>query len=124
MPLVDDHTRQQIVARVLAARDRRADFLTQMTERQQQGWAIASRIAKMLKQEFGAQRIVLFGSMLNPAAMTWHSDIDLAIWGIDPDDYLRAGATAEKGHSFSIDLIDAPTASPYILMAIHQGVDL
>ena len=123
MPLVDNKTREQIVARVLAARERRTEFLTQMKVRQQQGWQAARRAAKDLK-EFGAQRVVLFGSMLDSERMTWHSDIDLAVWGIRSEDYLRAGAAAEKGHDFPVDLIDAQSAPPHILVAIHQGMEL
>jgi uncharacterized protein len=124
MPLVDDQTRQQIVSRVLAARDRRADFLIEMAERQRHGWEIARRVAALLKADFGAQRVVLFGSMLNSETMTWHSDLDLAVWGLSPEAYLRAGVAAEKGHGFSIDLIDAQSAPAHILAAIDQGTDL
>jgi predicted nucleotidyltransferase len=103
MPLVDDQTRKQIVARVLTARQRRAEFLTQMKARQQEGWQAAHQAAQVLKQEFGAQRVVLFGSMLAPERLTWHSDIDLAFWGIAPENYLQAGVAAEKGHNFPTD---------------------
>jgi uncharacterized protein len=124
MPLIDEQTRQQIVTRVLAARDRRAEFLLQMQERQRQGWEAAGKAAKVLKETFGAQRVVLFGSMLNSEQMTWHSDIDLAVWGIPPEDYLRAGIAAEKGHTFAVDLIDIQAAPAHILTAIDQGLDL
>lgn len=124
MHLVNPKTREQIIARVLAAREGRAEFLTQMKELQQQGWQAAQKAATVLKEEFGAKRVVLFGSMLDPERMTWHSDIDLAVWGIRADDYLRAGAAAEKGHHFSVDLIDAESAPPHILDAIHQGIEL
>ena len=62
--------------------------------------------------------------MLDHEHMTWRSDIDLAVWGIKADDYLRAGAAAEKGHHFAVDLIDAESAPLYILEAIHQGIEL
>ena len=124
MPLIDTKAREQIIARVLAAREQRAEFLTQMKELQQQGWQAARKAATVLKEEFGAQRVVLFGSMLDHEHMTWHSDIDLAVWGIRADDYLRAGAAAEKGHHFSVDLIVAESAPPHILEAIDQGIEL
>ena len=124
MSFIDTQAREQIIARVLDARKRRAEFLTQMQNLQQQGWQAARKAANVLKEEFGAKRIVLFGSMLDPEHMTRHSDIDLAIWGISADDYLRAGVAAEKGHHFSVDLIDAESAPPYLLEAIHQGIEL
>jgi len=124
MPLINPRTREQIVARVLAAREGRAAFLTQMKDLQQQGWQAAQKAATVLKEEFGAKRVVLFGSMLDPEHMTWHSDIDLAVWGMRSEHYLRAGAAAEKGHHFSVDLIDAESAPIHLLNAIHQGIEL
>lgn len=124
MSLVSPKCRDQIVARVLAARQRRAGFLLQMKELQQQGYLAACKVAAVLKREFGAQRVVLFGSMLNHEYMTDHSDIDLAVWGIKTEDYLRAGIAAEQGHHFPIDLIDAELAPSYIRDAINQGIEL
>ncbi len=124
MPSVDTKTREQIVKRVLTARKNRAEFLLQMKKLQQQGWQAARQAAATLKEEFGANRVVLFGSMLDHQHMTWHSDIDLAVWGIETNHYLRAGAVAERGHHFSIDLIDAESSPPHIQAAIHQGIEL
>lgn len=124
MPFVDTETREQIIADVLAARKQRAEFLQEMKVLQCQGVQAARNAATVLKGEYGATRVVLFGSMLDPEHMTRHSDIDLAVWGIKSDDYLRAGVAAEKGHQFSVDLIDAETTPPYIQAAIHQGMEL
>lgn len=124
MPLVDQKTSAQIVTRVLAARKQRAEFLQQMKELQRQGWQAAQKAAAALKEEFGVQRVVLFGSMLDNERMTWHSDIDLAVWGIQTRDYLRAGVVAEKGHHFPVDLIDAESSPPHIQAAIAEGVEL
>ena len=124
MPPVTPKTREQIISKVLSARADRAAFVTQMKELQQKGWQVAKIAATVLKKEFGAQRVVLFGSMLDAEHMTWHSDIDLAIWGVSPQDYLKAGIAAEKGHHFSVDLIDILSAPPYILDAVHRGIEL
>lgn len=124
MAPLDDKTRAQIVSRVLAAREQRPQMLIQMKERQQQGLEVARKAAQILKQDFGAQRVVLFGSMLNPERMTWHSDIDLAVWGLPESDYFKAGAAIERGHSFGIDLVEVQHAKSHILKAIEQGIEL
>lgn len=124
MAPIDDKTRDMIVARVMAARERRPQRLAQMKERQQRGLEVASECARILKDEFGAQRVVLFGSLLDPERMTWHSDIDLAVWGLPEMDYFRAGAAIERGHDFPIDLVEVQHAKPYILKAIEQGMEL
>ena len=124
MAPLDDNTREQIVARVLAARLQRPQRLAQMKERQQLGLSAAHQCARILKEEFGATKVVLFGSMLNPERMTWRSDIDLAVWGLPESDFFRAGAAIERGHDFSIDLVEVQHARLHILKAIEQGMEL
>lgn len=70
------------------------------------------------------QRVVLFGSMLSPEQMSLHSDIDLAVWGLPEQDLFRAGAAIERGHEFTVDLVEAQKAKPHILKAIEQGIEL
>lgn len=124
MTPLDDITHEQIVACVLAAREQRPQRLAQMQERQQQGLQVARKCAQILKEEFGAQRVVLFGSILNPEKMWWGSDIDLAVWGLPEQDFFKAGAAIEWGHGFPIDLVEIQHARPHILKAIDQGMEL
>ena len=124
MAPLDDKTRAQIVTRVLAAREQRPQMLAQMKQRQQQGLEIARKAASILKQEFGAERVVLFGSMLDHERMWWGSDIDLGEWGLRCEDFFKAGAAIERGHNFSIDLVEIQSAKPHILNAIEQGQEL
>jgi predicted nucleotidyltransferase len=124
MPPIDDKTRAEIVTRVLTAQEQREQRLMQMKERQQQGLVVARQCAQILKQEFGAGRVVLFGSMLDLERMWWGSDIDLAVWGLPEEDFFKAGAAIELGHNFRIDLVEIQHAKPHILQAIEQGLEL
>ncbi|ACK70828.1 DNA polymerase beta domain protein region [Gloeothece citriformis PCC 7424] len=124
MSALDDRTRSQIVAQVLKARANRGDFLEQMQQRQQKGWEIARQCAKILKEQFGVRRVVLFGSMLNLEEMSYDSDIDLAVWGLPEKDLFRAGAALERGHDFVVDLVEVQKAKPHILKAIEKGMEL
>lgn len=124
MTPLDNKTRTQIVNRVLAERSQRDLKLAQMKERQQQGLEVARIAAQILKQEFGVQRVVIFGSMLDHERMWWGSDIDLAVWGLPQSDLFKAGAAIERGHNFSIDLVEIQNARPHILNAVEQGVEL
>jgi predicted nucleotidyltransferase len=117
-------TEQQILQRVQTDRAQRQRFLAQMRERQQVGCAIAQQAAQQLKQDFGVQRVVLFGSLLNPEMMTAQSDIDLAVWGLLREDLYRAGAAIEQGHDWHIDLVEAEYAKPHIQDAIAHGIEL
>jgi predicted nucleotidyltransferase len=125
MTSLDAQTRSQIVAQVLEAREKRAEFLEQMRQRQQRGWEVARQSARILKEQFGAQRVVLFGSLLEPQRMTWHSDLDLAVWGLPERDYFRAVATLmDVEPEFRVDLVEGQRVEPHILKAIAQGIEL
>ncbi len=125
MTPLDDKTREQIVTRVLAALEQRPQRLAQMKERQRHGLEAARKCARILKEEFGATRVVLFGSMLNLEQITWRSDIDLAVWGLPESDYFRAvSRVLDVDPNFSVDLVEAQHARLYILEAIRQGMEL
>lgn len=131
MSILDPTTEQQIVERVLTARAERPQFLARMKVKQQQGMEIARQCAKVLKEQFGVSKVVLFGSMLDVESIFEDSDIDLAVWGLPSDLYWKAGCTLdniiwESGSDFPpIDLVDVNDAQPHIIKAIEQeGVEL
>ena len=124
MTFLEDSTRSQIITQVLEARKKKAEFLEQMRQRQQEGWKAARCCARILKEEFGVRRVVLFGSMLNHEEMSPQSDIDLAVWDLPEEDLWKAGAAIERGNDFSVDLVEAQKAKPHILKAIEKGIEL
>ncbi|MGF1603882.1 MAG: nucleotidyltransferase family protein [Thermosynechococcaceae cyanobacterium] len=117
-------TRQAITDRIFHDRAHRPELLEQRATRQQQGWEVAQQAAQILKDQFGVQRVVLFGSMLDINEINWRSDIDLAVWGLGKFDLFKAGAAIDRGHDFAIDLVPAEEARPHIRLAIKQGVEL
>ena len=126
MSVVDEETRKRIVAEVLEARANRTEFLAQMSKRQQKGLVAARRCAQILREQFGAKRVVLFGSLLNHEEMSWRSDIDLAVWGLPKNDYFRAvSQMLVVEPEFDVDLVEIQNAKPHILKAIEaEGVEL
>lgn len=99
--------------------------LLAMKQRQKQGLAIAQKCANFLKEKYGAKKVILFGSLLDYQKMNIHSDIDLAVMGLPEKDYFKAvGFLLEIADGFSIDLVEIQNARPYILQAIHQGIEL
>ena len=121
---MNEATKQRIIQEVLEARKNRPQFLVAMQERQKQGLKIARQCAKILKERFGAEKVVLFGSLLDHQQMSWRSDIDLAVWGLPEKDYFKAWAAIDEGHPFEIDLVEVQNARPYIVKAIYQGIEL
>jgi predicted nucleotidyltransferase len=81
---------------------------------------VASAIAKELKSRFGANKVMLFGSLAREDFNRW-SDIDLAVWGVSPADYYRAVAFA-SGFSelFKVDLVDVEDCSESLRKHIQR----
>jgi len=88
--------------------------------------SLVRRVAVLLKSQFGAKQVVLFGSMAHEAWFDSDSDIDLAVEGIKPEDYWRAWEAAETmiGDRL-VDFIDVETASESVRKSIDRyGVRL
>ncbi|MCL5966808.1 MAG: nucleotidyltransferase domain-containing protein [Deltaproteobacteria bacterium] len=68
--------------------------------------ATAERIARTLVSRFGAERVLLFGSLARAEFTPW-SDIDLAAEGIPAKDFYRAVAYAAGASAiWKVDLVD------------------
>ncbi len=86
----------------------------------------ARRAAALLREYFGASRVVLFGSLTRWGGFTPWSDIDLAAWGI-PAARFYAAVAAVTGLSaeFKVDLVDPDFCRPALRVAIdREGLDL
>lgn len=108
---------------ILTARRRSQSRLEKIGKRRSQGMEVARKAATLLKQTFGAKRVVLFGSVLSE---DFHesSDLDLAVWGLPEALYFKAIAQLEGLDGFAIDLVEAQHALPHIADAIKQGIEL
>jgi predicted nucleotidyltransferase len=86
----------------------------------------AKSAAALLKREFGATRVVLFGSLAHRSWFTRWSDIDLAAWGIAPGDFYRAvGTISDMPSEFKIDVVDPETCRPAVRAEIDEdGIEL
>jgi uncharacterized protein len=95
-------------------------------ERIKAAWQVARKAAKLLREEYQATKVVVFGSLLSEARFTAWSDVDIAAWGIAPDKTFRAiGAVMDLDSSIEINLVDVNTCSPALLQSIEtEGVDV
>ena len=96
--------------------------------RKENAWKLARIVAGMLKERYGATRVVVFGSLARDTGFTPWSDIDLAVWGIEPEDfYLAAGTAMDIGleKDTRVDVIDSTDCGPDFLLDIErEGIDL
>ena len=56
----------------------------------QRAWHTAHKIAAMLYEDFGASQVAVFGSLAEGTYFSKWSDIDIVVWGIPNDIYLKA----------------------------------
>jgi predicted nucleotidyltransferase len=87
--------------------------------------ALADRLAALLCERFGAQRVLLSGSLAR-GEFRRGSDIDLAVEGMHPDELFRAGAALEESTGgVEVDLVPIESASPEYLERLgREGVVL
>jgi len=98
----------------------------QRVERWERAWEVARTAARVLRQRFGATRVVAFGSLAHRTWFTPWSDIDLAAWGIPAGEFYRAVATVTGlSPEFEIDLLDPDTCRPALRQRIErEGIEL
>jgi uncharacterized protein len=91
-----------------------------------QDLAVAHCAAALLRERFHVTRVVVFGSAIHKGCFTRWSDIDIAAWGIAPEDTFRAiGAVMDLDNPFKVNLVDVNTCRPSLLHVIEQdGIDL
>lgn len=83
--------------------------------------ALAKAAAALLRQQFGATRVRLFGSTAHGCWFTAESDIDLAAEGIAPDQFWRAsGAVSALDPAFEFNLLAWEDARPALRAAIER----
>ena len=88
-------------------RRRKIKTRTEVTRRRRRALTIVRKAVKILREEFGAKEVILFGSLAKRGRFTLFSDIDLAARGIPPDKFYSAfGTVAEINLEFKVDLVD------------------
>jgi predicted nucleotidyltransferase len=88
------------------AQRRLTSFERKRQQRVAKAWALARKAADLLRERFAAQRVAVFGSLIHPEYFHGRSDVDLAVWGLDEGDYLRAVAVVTGlDEEIFIDLI-------------------
>ncbi len=95
-------TPEQTVAHVRAAMERRTRALE---SRADEARRIAASLARRLVEEWGAKRVILFGSLVREGFHE-RSDIDLAVEGLDAADLLDAAVALDPDAGpFEIDIV-------------------
>lgn len=96
----------------------------QQTLRQRQNRALTQlarndlkQIVQVLQENYGVQRIILFGSLAKDR-FTAESDIDLAVAGLAPADFFTAYAEANRLSRFPVDLKPLESLHPHFYQRV------
>jgi predicted nucleotidyltransferase len=108
----------------MRARDEAA--ARQRESRRRRAWQVAQQAADLLRREFGAERVVAFGSLVHGHWFTVMSDVDLAAWGLGVEEHLVAiAALQDLAGGLHVDLVRAERGSQALLAVIEaEGVEL
>jgi predicted nucleotidyltransferase len=84
------------------------------------------KAAAHLKEIFGAEEVILFGSYALEGASNGKSDLDIAVSGLSPHDFWAAWKLIEETvDDRPVDLIDMETASLSLKESIRKfGIEL
>ncbi len=121
MAIARDVTPEEM-ARYRAAARRRAEHEAQaLAKREERAWELAREVAAALRKRFGATRVVVFGSLVHPGYFTPWSDVDIAAWGIAPDDTFRAiGVAMDADPEIQVNLVDVGACKASLLRVIER----
>lgn len=124
LDLSPEQWREYRTAEVLRHRQKgRSDTLE---ARWRSAYQLARSAAELLRSEFGADKVILFGSLAHQHWFTDRSDVDLAAWGIPPDRFFQAvAAVTGLSLDFQVGLVDPDSCNPALRAALEQeGVEL
>jgi predicted nucleotidyltransferase len=108
------------------ARRRAAETTRALALRRARAQEIARQAATLLKEQFGATQVTLFGSTVHGRWFSATSDIDLAVSGVAPEDYFTAVARLQDlSPEFKVDLIALERCKAELRASIaREGVGL
>jgi uncharacterized protein len=117
---------EQMAVYQRTARRREAERQRAAAARRERAWLVAAQAAEVLKQQFGAERVVAFGSLVDNGRFRADSDIDLAVYGIEPARFLKAWHVVDElAPDIDIDLVDMAVAKEWVHQVLaERGVDL
>ena len=114
-------TQKEIAAYRAGAHSRYEQARQELALREKRAWESARRAAMLLREQYDVARVVVFGSLVHPGCFTPWSDVDIAAWGIRPQDTFRAiGAVMGIDGEIEVNLVDVQTCSPSLLKTVER----
>lgn len=126
MTRLNEIPEEKMAAYRATARKRREERERKLAERRERAWEVARTGAELLKEKYGATKVVLIGSLARGGPFDEHSDVDLIAWGVDEMKLYRAVADLLSIEPrVSVDLILAEEVrTSFLKVAESEGVVL
>ena len=107
-------------------RRRDATDREQQKHARRQARADARRASDLLKTDFGADRVVVLGSVARNERLSPHSDLDLGVQGLSGMDYYEAVARVQSvSEQRSVDLVRLESCRHSLRQRIEEsGIEL
>lgn len=90
---------------IAAWKKRFSDQRKQREALRKEAYQEAKRCAEILRQEYGAKRVFLFGSVLDEDRFSERSDIDLAVEGLEGSSFFGAVGKLLQESKFNIGMV-------------------
>lgn len=98
----------------------------ELEQRRQQALVVAEKCMQILQNDFGATEVLLCGSLAGKSPWHWHSDIDIAVRGMNKDTVWDAYSVLEDivPYWLKVDLIPLEFASSRLVNRILNKVPM
>lgn len=104
-----------------AARRRQLVAQEEIIARYRRAWHVARQAANMLREQFAAGKVAVFGSLVNKELFHMRSDVDLAAWGMDEKRLYRAvGQLLSLDPEITVDVVLVEQVSDSFLKRIER----
>lgn len=118
---VKDLSLEEVAQYRQSYKEREKQKKLKLGERYKEAWETARRVAEILYGRYRAKKVAIFGSLRSSELFNEWSDIDIAVWGIEPELYYKAVAeTISLSPIFKIDIVDPDDCSESLKRLIEK----
>ena len=116
-----DIPEEKMTAYRKSAKKRWLKQLQEKEEWKENAIKLANQLAAILKKDYNAKQVVLFGSLARDDVFDSRSDVDLAVWGLEDSIYYRVlSRLMDINPEIKIDLVMVENASRNIIKTIEE----
>ncbi len=119
-------SKEKMAAFKATAQRRSENEKEQLARRYQRAWELARKGADLLKKQFKAKEVKVFGSLVRKELFHIRSDVDLAVRGLNETEYYRAVSRLQSlDNEIKTDLIMTEDIQDSLRICIEkEGISL